>query len=496
MKKFLSLVLGFSLMGAGLVSAESVLSDIDEYEYAESIEFLYDGSILDGYNDGTFKPENKINRAEFTKVVINSVYDIEDLEGLSDDCFPDVKSEDWFSPYVCLAQEEGIIQGYPDGTFKPGNDITQAEALKIIYESFYGDIQDLGGEWYQRYLDAAEFDGMLYFEATNSPAAHVITRGEVSYFLAWLLDENLVLTDQIDPAIFYGEDVVFGWDAQSADQCRENEIFVEEDQFCYLSSSVEGIDFTDGGVEEFHHSYEEDEDKFRFVYEVAGDEITLLDDMSEGLDGIQNKSDHNIIWQKFIDLIPSDQRSKFGEFRVYYNDNSGTLAYVQQINDDLSSWRLAVNAYGLMEDGKFVNERDFEHTLIHEFAHVMTLNDNQLNSSISLEECFPNYFPGEGCSNTGSFINQFVKKFWSPNMIDTLNSEGSGESIYLEKPDFFVTDYAATNPGEDIAESFTYFVLKPTPECGSDIKVSEQKICMFYDYATLKDLRLEIREKL
>jgi hypothetical protein len=155
-----------------------------------------------------------------------------------------------------------------------------------------------------------------------------------------------------------------------------------------------------------------------------------------------------------------------------------------------------VNLYDVFENGEFKYEGELEHTLIHEFAHVLTLSDEQLDSSISFEECFPNYFPGEGCSKQESFINQFVKNFWTSEMLDIVADEETGESIYAQNPNLFVSDYAATNPGEDIAETFTTFVLKPEPSCEAKALISEQKVCMLYEYANLKELRLEIRESL
>jgi hypothetical protein len=57
----------------------------------------------------------------------------------------------------------------------------------------------------------------------------------------------------------------------------------------------------------------------------------------------------------------------------------------------------------------------------------------------------------------------------------------------------FITDYAATNPGEDIAESFTYFVLKVKPVGNT---IADQKLNFFYNYSELDILRKQIRSRL
>lgn len=117
---------------------------------AEAIEYLKDASIIEGYPDGQYKPENDINRAEFTKILIGAITD--DPQGSN--CFPDVK-EEWFAPFVCEAKTRGIIGGYPDGTFKPAEKINFSEASKIIANTFELEANDEQGErWFREYVEA------------------------------------------------------------------------------------------------------------------------------------------------------------------------------------------------------------------------------------------------------------------------------------------------------------------------------------------------------
>jgi len=105
-----------------------------DYLNSTAIQYLKDNGIISGYPDGTFKPASEINRAEFTKIVMGALYS--DLKPA--DCFPDVKKADWFSSYVCKAKETSVISGYPDGTFKPANNITFSEASKIVANALGG----------------------------------------------------------------------------------------------------------------------------------------------------------------------------------------------------------------------------------------------------------------------------------------------------------------------------------------------------------------------
>lgn len=108
-------------------------ADIDETNLRyEPIINLYEYGVINGYPDNTYKPDNTVNRAEYLKVLIEG-------NGITPDpnqynnCFPDVV-DDWYAPYVCYAKENGWVQGYPDGEFKAVNTIAFVEAIKMLVE--------------------------------------------------------------------------------------------------------------------------------------------------------------------------------------------------------------------------------------------------------------------------------------------------------------------------------------------------------------------------
>lgn len=100
-----------------------------------AIEDLYKKGVINGNPDGTFLPENPINRAELTKMVVEMMAGTPDATNYNN-CFPDVKDE-WFAKYVCYAQKYKWIEGYPDGNFKPEKSTNRAEAAKIVLNAFY-----------------------------------------------------------------------------------------------------------------------------------------------------------------------------------------------------------------------------------------------------------------------------------------------------------------------------------------------------------------------
>lgn len=89
--------------------------------------------IVDGYEDGTFRPDNLVNRAEALKILSLAARLDGTEPGAGTSTFYDVTDTDWFSSYVSAAAARGIVGGYGDGTFRAGSFITRAEAAKIVY---------------------------------------------------------------------------------------------------------------------------------------------------------------------------------------------------------------------------------------------------------------------------------------------------------------------------------------------------------------------------
>ena len=85
--------------------------------------------ILSGYEDGTFRPNARISRAEFAKIAV-SFFELEDME--AENIFSDVVPGSWYESYVAAAAELGLIEGYEGGVFRPQASITRAETAAIV----------------------------------------------------------------------------------------------------------------------------------------------------------------------------------------------------------------------------------------------------------------------------------------------------------------------------------------------------------------------------
>lgn len=102
--------------------------ELDDW-YNNAISTLSNAGILDGYPDGAFQPNEPITRAEFTKIAV-SFFEYADSDFPNP--YSDVKPGAWYYQFVVAANEMGLIEGYPDGTFQPEEDITRAEACTIV----------------------------------------------------------------------------------------------------------------------------------------------------------------------------------------------------------------------------------------------------------------------------------------------------------------------------------------------------------------------------
>ena len=153
-------------------------SDVpDEHPNMVAIDYVQDEGIVEGYSDGTYKPDNQINRAEFTKIIVEAWFELEDEStDPSDMDFTDL-SDDWYVPYIRVAYEAGLIDGYDDGSFKPGDNINFVEAAKIIVNASGANVASTE-IWYLPYVYELENKGSI--PPTISSLDHLLTRGEMA----------------------------------------------------------------------------------------------------------------------------------------------------------------------------------------------------------------------------------------------------------------------------------------------------------------------------
>lgn len=97
--------------------------------YAAAVKKLVDNGIISGYPDGSFRPMGEVTRAEMCKM-INLTLGYTDSEGAAG--FPDVAETNWYYAFALAAQKQGYVKGYEDGTFRGSNNITRQEMCAIL----------------------------------------------------------------------------------------------------------------------------------------------------------------------------------------------------------------------------------------------------------------------------------------------------------------------------------------------------------------------------
>ncbi len=120
------------------------------FRYRDSVSALHERGVITGYGDGTFKPGNAINRAEFLKIVFTARGGEPTVAG---SCFSDVPEDAWYAPFVCAAARRNIVNGYPDGSFHPDQPVNVAEALKMLVRAYERETAEepAGDKWYEPY---------------------------------------------------------------------------------------------------------------------------------------------------------------------------------------------------------------------------------------------------------------------------------------------------------------------------------------------------------
>lgn len=216
-KKAISMALA-AAMAFSQVQVFAASSDIKGHWAESAITSWQDKGLISGYTDGTFKPDNSITRAEFASMVNKAL----GLTEKGDVPFSDVKSGSWYYDAISIAVKAGYCSGYEDGTFKPDATITRAEAAVMIAlakgltqntaaASGFADAANIPA-WAKGYVGAVVSAGYMSgrpngtFDATNT-----ITRAEAVSSLdramgnTAVTDKDVVVTE--DDTVIDGQTI-------------------------------------------------------------------------------------------------------------------------------------------------------------------------------------------------------------------------------------------------------------------------------------------------
>lgn len=203
------------------------------------------------------------------------------------------------------------------------------------------------------------------------------------------------------------------------------------------------------------------------------------------------------IWNFYIGVVPAALRSEITKFMIFTDGESNVLAWVDQDENHPEEWIIGVDLLDAQ------NPLSLTESLVHETGHLITLNTDQVTPGFYTglqndPEC-SQFVLEDGCSKPKSYINLFYQKFWVKIFDEWLKQVKESDStdkpeeivyqFYLKHRHAFISDYAATNIGEDMAETFQYFALNPKPKGRS---VAEQKVLFFYQFPELVEARQQM----
>lgn len=192
-------------------------------------------------------------------------------------------------------------------------------------------------------------------------------------------------------------------------------------------------------------------------YEVQNDlNVKYMPPTSVGLPQVTESESVKYMeyWNKVQKMIPSSILRNFSYYKVASDGEAETLAYVISVDDQGDKWCLNLDPQDILEDGSF------PFTIIHEMAHYMSLNDEQMRYFTDEIESFSlSRYADDSCvANEMSYLNLYYQRFWMPLQIDW-KSNPDNELFYYRHMNQFITSYAATNCTEDFAETFAAYVL-------------------------------------
>ncbi|WLR50678.1 S-layer homology domain-containing protein [Bacillus tianshenii] len=199
-RKFLATSVTTAVVASAVAPLASAASFTDVQSgdwFSEAVDYLTSENILNGYEDGSFKPQGELTRAEAAKILATALN--LDTEGAADPNFSDLSAGHWAFDYVAALTEAGVINGYEDGTFQPNKKVSRAEVAKMVAESYdagetgTSSLTDIDGHWAKGYIAALVDEGVINgYEDNSFKPNNTITRAEAAKVIYETLNSDLV----------------------------------------------------------------------------------------------------------------------------------------------------------------------------------------------------------------------------------------------------------------------------------------------------------------
>ncbi len=193
LKKVIALVCVFALALTTVAFGATYTDVAEDSAYYEAVETLNKLGIITGYEDGTFKPEDGVTRAEMAALIARIQGYGEMAKASANTGFADVPASHWASGYIANAAGMGIINGYGDGNFGPEDPVLYEQAVKMVMATLgYTPFAEKNGGYPTGYLAAAQrYDVSL--SVSNAAVGQPANRGTIAQILENAIDTPLMV---------------------------------------------------------------------------------------------------------------------------------------------------------------------------------------------------------------------------------------------------------------------------------------------------------------
>lgn len=200
LKKTLAVVLAFAMVLSMGFSAFAYTDVTAGTKVAEAVGILSNLGIFTGFEDGTFKPEDTVTRAQMAAIICRALgYEEQAQASTGTTIFNDVAASHWASGYVNVAQSLQIINGYGDGNFGPEDQVTYEQAIKMIVVALGYELEaQAKGGWSTGYLAVAAREGIS--KGANGVVGSPAARGTVAVLVYNSLEVPLMDQTSWTPA--------------------------------------------------------------------------------------------------------------------------------------------------------------------------------------------------------------------------------------------------------------------------------------------------------
>lgn len=306
---------------------------------------------------------------------------------------------------------------------------------------------------------------------------------------------------------------------EEGEQCKEIEA-VKERGDCFQKAHAYYSFWTfNQAKEEFYFPFHHDQSDWHSVFSLpieGSDQLGMLEKANHyetyakayGSDAqvdIQGTEILENYWYVFSSFIPQEERTMLLEL-VWMDTGDDYVFAVGFAEDDYDALSLTFSTHVMNYSGAYKS------ALIHEYGHMLTLNKDQLLIDEALlesededvwteaEEQCSTYFTIWGCAQEDSYLFAFYEAFWKDVYAEyeaiNWDDETDYEQFFFSYEDRFFNSYQGTSPAEDIAESFTFFIMTQKKDDTEATEMKDEKITFFYNYDELVQLRTDILENI